>query len=195
MLGVRILDPEGMESPKAEMEGLGLLPVATVFGGVKETHRVKGEVRESPGILQGAGGFPLEGYEIHMGCSFYSEQRPDLMGGQTSQSTQSDIQRKSGVTHPFHIQEMSGRTRNQPEGLIDPSGRVLGRYIHGLFHNAGLRKAILRRLAQWKGVTLPEGDTRQSPNRLRTREEEYDKLARLVRSSLNMELIYRLASL
>ena len=61
MLGSRILDPEGVESPLVETSGLGLLPVSTVFEGNKETHRVKAEVRSGEGILQGAGGLPPRG--------------------------------------------------------------------------------------------------------------------------------------
>ena len=67
MLGERILDPDGVESPQAETAALGLLPITTVFSSIKETHRVKGMVGQAPGLLEGAAGLPLEGYEIHMG--------------------------------------------------------------------------------------------------------------------------------
>ena len=191
MLGVRILDPEGVESPQKETDGLGLLPLTTVFDSTKETHRVRGEVMEAPGILRGAGGLSVEGYEIHMGRSFYIERQTGSMEDQVSQETTSDIQGKK----PFHIQERSGRPWEQLDGAIDSSGRVLGTYIHGLFYNSGLRRAILERLAEWKGVTLPRGDDSQAQDGLQSRDEEYDKLAKLVRSNLNMVLVYEMASL
>ncbi len=201
MLGTRILDPEGVESRREETEGLGLMPVTTVFAGTKETHRVRGEVKEAPGILQGASGLPVEGYEIHMGRSFPHPLLPSPKSphsplyergvkGDLGKRGQGGISEDQGEgLAPFHIQERSGRPCDQPDGAIDPSGRILGTYIHGLFYSSGLRRAILHHLAQSKGVTLPQGSDLQS------RDEEYDKLARLVRRSLNMGLVYRMAGL
>jgi adenosylcobyric acid synthase len=179
MLGERVLDPEGVESSQSEMEGLGLLPVTTIFAGTKETHRVRGEVGEAPGILEGAAGLSVEGYEIHMGRSFYSDkptQRP------TRHSHE-------GGNPPINITQRSGKFMEGPDGAIDAGGRILGTYIHGLFHNPGVRRAILHRLARWKGITLPEDSESNS------RDEEYDKLAALVRHSLDMESIYRMTGL
>ena len=59
MLGMRIDDPDGVESSEAIVPGLGLLDVATRFATTKARHRVTGTVR-------GAGP-PVFGYEIHMG--------------------------------------------------------------------------------------------------------------------------------
>ena len=66
---------------------------------------------------------------------------------------------------------------------------MLGTYIHGLFHNAGVRRALLQRTgSERKGVTLPEGvDV--------ARDREYDRLADWVRSSLRMELVYDMIGL
>ena len=181
MLGERLLDPEGVESTKGQAEGLGILPVTTVFSATKETHRVRGEVAEAPGILRGASGLPVEGYEIHMGRSFPSGQQPGLL----------DSQEKT----PFRIRERSGRPWEAPEGAIDGSGHVLGTYIHGLFHNSGLRRAILSNLAQWKGVPFPQSGGLGDQDDVQLRDEEYDKLARLVRGSLDMGLVYQVAGL
>ena len=67
MLGQRLYDPDRIESSVPEMEGLGILPLTTVFSGTKETHRIHGEVVEAAGLLKFAGGASLTGYEIHMG--------------------------------------------------------------------------------------------------------------------------------
>ena len=135
MLGERILDPEGLESKRAEVRGLGLLPVATGFEGTKETHRIRGDVRKANGVLRGARGLPIEGYEIHMGRSYMSSNAPE-------------------IAHPFQIRERSGHGCDGPDGAIDSSGYVLGTYIHGLFHNSGLRRAVLEGLAERNGVSL-----------------------------------------
>ncbi len=65
----------------------------------------------------------------------------------------------------------------------------MGTYIHGLFHNGGLRRALLQALAGRKGVdlSLAPGDL--------ALDLEYDKLADWVRASLKMDLVYRMAGL
>ena len=198
MLGTRILDPESVESLQGTIEGLGPLPMTTIFGGNKETHRVKGEVEQAPGILKEARGLPLEGYEIHMGRSFFDTQPlMSLSEGQLSREPLRDRSnvsdnhenKRDGVIHPFQILERSGRPWAQADGAIDSSGRILGTYIHGLFHNPDLRRAILRSLAERKGFALPGAGVLQS------RDEEYDKLASLVRESLDMGLVNRIVGL
>ena len=66
------------------------------------------------------------------------------------------------------------------DGAVDETGRVLGTYIHGLLHNAGVRRALLRELARRKGVALPDGGADIA------RDREYDRLADWVRHSLRM---------
>jgi adenosylcobyric acid synthase len=59
MLGRRIADPDGIEGPPGEAEGLGLLEVETVLTGDKQLHEVRGrEVRS---------GAAVQGYEMHVG--------------------------------------------------------------------------------------------------------------------------------
>ena len=41
MLGTQLQDPDHIESSQTQMAGLGLLPMATVFAGSKETHRIR----------------------------------------------------------------------------------------------------------------------------------------------------------
>jgi adenosylcobyric acid synthase len=61
MLGSRIDDPLGVESPEGSVPGLGLLGVATTFALTKERHRVVGVTLD--------GDLPISGYEIHMGLT------------------------------------------------------------------------------------------------------------------------------
>ena len=65
----------------------------------------------------------------------------------------------------------------------------MGTYIHGLFHNGGLRQAMLQALARRKGANLPI-----APEDLAL-DLEYDKLADGVRASLKMDLVYQMAGL
>ena len=168
MMGRRILDPHGVESPDREAEGLQLLPVDTVFAPVKETHRVRGSVSFGSGLLSGSEGAALEGYEIHMGSSTH----------------------QGNVSPPFSISR-EGRD-GQSDGAVSEDGRILGTYIHGLFNSHELRRAVLERIASWKGVALPPlSDTGGQLSR----DAEYDKLADTVRNSLDMDLLYRISGL
>ncbi len=172
MLGTRLYDPEGVESTIPESAGLGLLPLTTVFVGTKETHRIQGEVAAGSGLLAGADGTPIRGYEIHMGRT----------AGE-------------GVTFPFRIRDRSDGTVTAAtayDGAMDGSGQVLGTYIHGLFHNGGLRRAMLAELARRKGVALPSSAGEGAVGEM---DAEFDKLADWVRASLDLNRIYAMTGL
>lgn len=166
MLGRYINDPDHVESPVQRSQGLGLLSITTAFLPTKETHQIKGNVVADRGLLAEARGVGFEGYEIHMG------------------RTESD----EGST-AFRIRERSTKPCDARDGCLDTSGRVLGTYIHGLFHNQELRRGILQQIAHLKGRSLIfNGDDRQWDG-------EYDKLANLVRDSLDMDIVYSIAGL
>ena len=66
--GARLRDPQGVETPAgADVPGLGLLPVETVFLPRKATRQVQGSVAVEEGPLAGARGAAVTAYEIHMG--------------------------------------------------------------------------------------------------------------------------------
>ena len=70
MLGRRISDPEGVESDeRAEIAGLGLLDMDTVFYGEKVQTQTRGRFAGVEGLLSTLNGLTYEGYEIHMGRS------------------------------------------------------------------------------------------------------------------------------
>ncbi|MCC6914952.1 MAG: cobyric acid synthase [Rhodospirillaceae bacterium] len=64
MLGRTVADPDGIEGPPGESEGLGLLDVATLLTGEKTLRPVSGQVA----------GAPFDGYEMHVGRT----EGPDL---------------------------------------------------------------------------------------------------------------------
>lgn len=166
MLGESIRDPNQVESSEAEISGLALLPISTRFLPIKSTHQVKARTLPGRGLLQKAGGMSISGYEIHMG---------ETAG--------------TAISGPFQIVERSQNPCNEIDGCLSPDGNVLGTYIHGLFHNEGFRRAILRELAARKGVVFAPSHSALSPA------DQYDRLASLVRNSLEMELIFRLLHL
>ena len=162
MLGAKLLDPDGVESPRAETPGLGLLKAATTFLRSKSTHQVTGSVTEGRGLLEGCHGAEVTAYEIHMGVTSHEAE-----------------------SHPFAIEWRSGQHVDLPDGALDGEGLTLGTYMHGIFHNRTVRRSILEFAARRKGAALPEAGDDIDQN------AEYDKLAALVRANLDMELVYR----
>lgn len=166
MLGKRIEDPFNTESREDTAEGLGLLDMVTVFDSQKTTWQVKAQAVCNSGLLEGLEGMQVTGYEIHMAKS---------MG--------------NNVTPAFKVLQRGNKTCNLLEGAIDESGRVMGTYIHGLFDDDSFRRSFLNVLRQQKG--LPP----QSANPVVSREDQYDKLAEVVRTSLNMPLVQEICGL
>jgi adenosylcobyric acid synthase len=105
----------------------------------------------------------VTGYEIHMGETTSAE-----------------------VAQPFQIEQRSQKVSSDFDGALSADGNVLGTYIHGLFHNDDFRRAVLQELADRKGKVLPQAHSRFSAD------EQYDRLAALVRDNLDMDLILRL---
>lgn len=163
MLGQKILDPQQVESDNTEVAGLGLLDVVTEFAPEKSTTQVRARVLADLGLLAGTKGQELAGYEIHMGRT-----------------------RSKEKTNAFQIIETPQGTADYPDGVLNPPGKVLGTYMHGLFHNDGFRQTLLNNLREYWG--LAEGRGGNNLNK----DKEYDKLAELVRQNLNIKEIYRI---
>lgn len=165
MLGERIFDPLGVESQTSAVPGLGLLSVVTSFAPRKATRQVKGEVLANHGLLEGMWGQPVTGYEIHM--------------GQT---------RANGQESAFRITTTPRGQTDYGDGTLNAPGTVLGTYLHGLFKNVTFRQSLLERLRRYHGLAerpkmTPAGH-----------DERYDRLAGVVRASLDMTRIYHLIS-
>lgn len=141
MLGRRVLDPDGVESARAEAVGLGLLDVETVMQPVKATHQVTAQLLEGGGkVAPGLAG-ELSGYEIHMGETTLA---PSV--------------------EPFaSITTRSGRAVTMQDGAVSPDGRVVGTYLHGIFGNTGFRSAFLNQLRLNRGLPLPAPAESEDP--------------------------------
>ena len=66
-------------------------------------------------------------------------------------------------------------------------GRLLGTYLHGLFENRCLRRALVDWLLERRGLP-PTGE--QGPEL--SRDAEYDRLAEALRSSLDVAALHRI---
>jgi adenosylcobyric acid synthase len=161
MLGRRILDPHGMESPMPSVDGLGLLPVETAFATEKRTCRVRARVLASIGPFGSARGSDASGYEIHTGKTTVDP----------------------GARSSLAILERSGARANDPDGVVSQDGLILGTYIHGLLIDDTLRHALVSWLLGRKG--LP---SETAPRRF-DRQGQYDRLAEAVRAALDVEAL------
>jgi adenosylcobyric acid synthase len=103
------------------------------------------------------------GYEIHMGICSY---------GQKSEAL-------------FCINDKNGEVMSYKDGAVNKGGNVLGTYIHGIFDSVFFREYIVNLLREKKGVSFKKSKDYES-----LREKELDKLADIVRSSIDIESIY-----
>ena len=161
MLGRQLDDPYGVESSKGSTRGLQLLDMVTVFNREKTTTQVKGMVSNGKGILSEAEGKEIEGYEIHMGESV-----------------------ENNESSPFQILYTPDGKAGYADGAINREGTVLGTYLHGIFNKDAFRAGFLDSLRKYHRMPVRE------KYNVEEKEKEYDKLATLVRSSLDMQLIY-----
>jgi len=164
MLGEAVHDPERVESDTVTTMALGLLPVATTFVPGKTTVRVRARVGRASGPFSGAAGRVLAAYEIH--------------SGRTSPSSPA----------PFTIVERSGGLVHDADGAVSATGAVVGTYLHGLFANDSVRRAVLEFLAERKWITAdprwgtPAGD-------------RYEHLADAVARAVDVAAVAKLAGL
>ena len=168
MLGMEISDPTG-EEYGGTVQGMGLLDTKTVFRPEKHRTRVHGTFGEMKGILKEMEGLPFEGYEIHMGETILDEHASGLV----------TIENDSDTLQQGH-----------PDG--SQKGNVYGCYVHGIFDSPEMSGGFLSALLKEKGY-YPE--TVQAVDWKSYKEEQYDKLADIVRASLDMEEIYKIIGL
>ncbi|MDR3292044.1 MAG: cobyric acid synthase [Methanobrevibacter sp.] len=76
---------------------------------------------------------------------------------------------------------------NYFDGSINKNGSVLGTYIHGIFDKPDFREFILNKIRGKKGI-----EKKESKDYENLREKELDKLADIVRTSLDIDEIYRI---
>ena len=167
MLGERIEDPDGVESAQGATEGLRLLPLMTRFERAKRTTQVRAKVDSSSFIGVRSGADELSGYEIHLGRTIPA----------------------TGAESPFRVISRNGESCDTPDGAVSPNHATVGTMLHGIFENEGVRTALLSALRKRKGLPEPHGPL------VASRDAEYGRLAAVVRASLNLGAVKRIAGL
>ena len=177
MMGKELKDPYGVEE-EGEQEGLGLLDCRTVFTREKVRTQEKARVRRGVRGLEALSGQELEGYEIHMGLT-------ENMGGCREFLDICKEQDETGRKESGWI-----------SGLCSLDGRVWGAYLHGFFDAPGAAEAFARwaegQSPHKKAGSLFQDRERTAFSWKEYKEREYDRLADLVRQSVDMKEIYRI---
>jgi adenosylcobyric acid synthase len=162
MLGLQVSDPKGLERGGTS-RGLGFLDVTTELDAPKICRQV-----HATSLLLGIERHaPVRGYEIHMGRT----------------------NRRTG-NPGFHIEvsETGEGNARGDDGAANENGRVWGTSIHGLFDQAGFRRAWLNRARHRKG--LPPISLRESELVTTHLGAELDRWADHLHQHVRMEFVY-----
>ncbi|SMC68489.1 cobyric acid synthase [Aristaeella lactis] len=81
------------------------------------------------------------------------------------------------------------RIGGEIDGVMNAQGNVLGTYLHGLFDDGRLFAAIADRIRELRGDA---GKEQQPVSMEEFRESEFDRIAAIVRESVDMEAVYRI---
>ena len=158
--------------------GLHLLPIETIFSELHEkTTRLSHahlNASSKRGLFGALHDEDLQAYQIHLGHTVFVSE--DTQPYRTSNV--------EGCTSAFTI---DGR---DSDGWLSPDGWRAGCYLHGLFENDAFRHSIITTLAQ-RRFAHPPIATRLSFNR----QNEYDKLAQLLRSYLDIPALKMLCDI
>ena len=167
MMGEELMDPHCLEW-EGHMQGMGLLPLQTIFKEMKVRSRITGEilpVRSSGNqIYQALSGSTFSGYEIHMG-------RTDSLAG---------VGRLASIVH------QDDGTR-QLDGYV--SGNCMGTYVHGIFESGTFRNNLIQLLFDRKGLVWKG---RKEVDYLTYKNSQYDLLADIVREHTDIKAIYHM---
>jgi adenosylcobyric acid synthase len=156
MLGEWIHDPDQIESQAGSSQGLGLLAMDTTLTDQKMLRNVAGTMVDVDQKVS------VTGYEIHVGVS-----------------------QGEALAHPlFQITDAEGA--EYPEGVKDPSGQILGTYLHGVFDHPEFLDAWLA----WAGV-----DQAKAFDYPAFREVQINRIADTVEAALPLSTLLSLLSL
>lgn len=162
MLGSLLHDPHHVESRIPELAGLGLLDFSVTFAAEKTTVQAHGNINCASGWLEAHNGLMLDGYEIHSGSNAFG---PNCV--------------------PFLY--LNGR--QEPDGVTNRAGNVIGSYLHGIFDTGSFWRAIVNRVRGEKGMNENTGAVLTIQE---FRNREFDRLASIVRQNLDMESVYKI---
>ncbi|PKL23998.1 MAG: threonine-phosphate decarboxylase [Spirochaetae bacterium HGW-Spirochaetae-3] len=165
MLGLSILDPDGVESPARETPGLGLLPLVTSFARGKTLSRTRARWVAPCAVAPGADDGELEGYEIHHGGTRLASGHGGVgVGGEADEA------RPAVVTDSGDV-------------IGYAAGNAWGSYLHGIFDADRFRRSFLNGLRLRRALAPLPVNARPSLD------SELSRLAAAVAANVDMAAI------
>lgn len=166
ILGNKLSDPLHTESAVADIHGLGILDIDTVFEAEKTTTQVEGVINSQlPNMLSKLENKEIKGYEIHMGVTTLGENAKSLL----------------------EIRNRLNESVSIKDGAVSDDGNVFGTYVHGIFDDIEFTRTFLNIVREKKGLG---GVGSKVLSFDEFKETEYNKLANIVRESLDMNKVY-----
>jgi adenosylcobyric acid synthase len=160
MLGTAIDDPYGVEGGGTQ-EGLGLLAIRTKMNREKTTREATGKLIAPELFGEKLLSSAVQGYEIHVGETEYLQDSAPF----------ARIHR-TGDSEKFTL-----------DGCITQNGRVIGTYLHGIFHDDAFRHAFLAAARSASGLSPAKAVL----NWKELRENEFERLAGTVAGSVDLK--------
>jgi adenosylcobyric acid synthase len=167
MLANTLSDPYHTESKLESISGLALLDMDVTFNKEKVTTQVTGIIEKVGGLLDGLSGSEVSGYEIHMGENTFGDD----------------------VIKATYITKRNDESVTVLDGVMNKDGNVFGTYIHGVFDNTGILRGIINNIKKSKGLSIDDGKTMSYKE---YKELQYDRLADIVRSNIDMDMVYKI---
>ena len=186
MLGNTLNDPDRVEANLEKIDGMKLLDIDTIFQDEKITTRVKAcsinmrhiheayasNAKKNNLSISKINNLQVYGYEIHMGICKYGHNAKPLF----------EIYEKNGEKLSVNHEAASAF-----DGAINEAGNIMGTYIHGILDGVEFREYMVNRLRIKKAMEPKKSKIYES-----LREKEIDKLADIVRESVDMDSIYKI---
>lgn len=166
MLGKAISDPDKIEEG-GSIKGIGLLNIETVLKTEKVRTQTKGKINKLDGFFSNLSGLEYEGYEIHV--------------GETVSSNINCNSHKAVDCSEDEIKDIDKIVR------FNINGMIYGTYVHGIFDRKEIAEAVIKTLADKKGVAAGDETLLDYAS---FKEKEYDKMAEILRKHLDMDKIY-----
>lgn len=187
MLGEEILDPLGMEEG-GSCRGLGLLPVSTTLITSKVQKRREDRIGNLTGPLRELSGCRVSGYEIHMGQTSVTDrparEEAGVIGDRGEYGENGECRETGEYGEDGECRE-TGECGRQLDILFE-RGNIYGTYLHGFFDAEEVIPRLRKSLAGERGISpgVEEGIVRKA-----FLDREYDRLAEMLRRSLDLDLI------
>ena len=156
----------------------------TIIFGVCGGYQILGQTLSDPYNIEGGG--DIAGMKLLPVDTVFEKEK-------TRKQTDGEINNLSGILAPLNGLRYTGYEIHMGISggtvAVVNSGNVYGTYVHGIFDESNIANEIITAIARHKNIDL--GELEKYDYKV-YKESQYDKLAEIVRGSLDMKLIYEI---